>query len=90
MSALTDRIAEVLRAHIGRPVSDTTSRPGFRIWLQGCQCYWTGEDHAAHVAERVEAELGLKRRLSYPVIGDQPPGDGLYERWVSAWSEVES
>lgn len=87
MSELTDRIAAVLREHIGRPVSDTSSRPGFRIWLQGCQCYWTGEDHLAHVAERIEAELGFTAETrTYPETND---GVLVERRWVSAWSEVK-
>lgn len=57
MSALADQIAEVLRAHQYASKADNTTRPGFRIWIDGCTgCDWTGTDHVAHVAERI-AEL---------------------------------
>jgi len=98
MTDLTDRIAEVLRTHrwyfVGNlGVPGMPDRRGYR-----CNCGWVTRDDGgaelndpdAHVAEQIEVELGLKRKLSYPVDGsDGPPSDGVYERWVSAWTEVE-
>lgn len=49
MSALTDRITEVLREHL--PV-----RPGERV--DCCGASITGNRWSAHVAERIAAELG--------------------------------
>lgn len=95
MSALTDRIAEVLTGFHVDP-SDSV-----------CGCYELTPEDAAHVAERVEAELGLtEEKHTYPdyetkaVRGGEGgvfryggqtstyKGMKTVHRWVSAWSEV--
>lgn len=76
MSALTERLTEVLRAH--------RMTAGFRHDLGEfyCNCGAWMTDHAAHVAERVEAALGLTEETKRYV-----PENGAQDqrRWVSPW-----
>jgi hypothetical protein len=57
VSALTDRITEVLREHeLGYNVNDE-GEGGFHCVSVDCDWYGHDLDFPAHVAERVEAEL---------------------------------
>jgi hypothetical protein len=94
VSVLTDRIAEVLRA--------TPLDMGPFLGGKGR----VPDEWAAHVAERVAAELHLTEEWGFhhpddPI--DEPSGwceaadyEGMtsrpvsHRRWVSAWSEVQS
>jgi hypothetical protein len=86
VSVLSDRIAEVLREHWW-----FASRDG----EAGCNCNWRDgvdmarEQWAAHVAERVEAELQLteETRSQATYQPDDPWATTSQRRWVSAWSE---
>jgi hypothetical protein len=65
MSDLVDQITAVLREHKPTTRRKQAKRPGFIDVVTGCKgCDWTAstlneELHAAHVAERVAAELQL-------------------------------
>jgi len=75
VTALTDRIAEVLREHC----------PGT---YEACRCECgeptNGDDEwAAHVAEQIKAELQLTEEWAGRL------GVTDHHRWVSAWTEME-
>lgn len=82
MSALTDRITEVLLEPLREMNSycDPVSNEYINVL-------------AAHVAEQIEAELQLTEE--HLITGTVVRSDGQYadlrkSRWVSAWSEVKS
>jgi hypothetical protein len=79
MSALTDRIAEVLREHASMDAG---------TWCRCGQAFdrRDARGQAEHVAERIEAELFTEETC---ICDETTPPVGTYRRWVSAWTEVD-
>lgn len=89
MSALTDRIAEVQRAHQPEYLAD---KYGNDVCSRGCG--WragigsNNPDWAAHVAEQIEAELGFTEdQYTTQEIGVSPVTLHHWRRWISPWTE---
>jgi hypothetical protein len=83
MSVLTDRITKVAMAHLPVP-------HGTHYWRCAYPCTWqygTREEHSAHVAERIEAELGFHEEQYRSAMA---PDDVDFDRvqYRSAWLEV--
>jgi len=81
MTDWTDRIAEVLRGHEWSPDEPFQGLGQCECDHQSCIGWATW---AAHVAEQIEAALGLTEETTkFGGPGEWTP----YHRWVSTWTE---